>query len=145
MWYLEVQKKAAEKVAAVMARPMPLAGQQLIAAYERGEDPVEFGDCDAFDPWDIFPSLYGTYSSEFDDLAIEVLTDLMIEPGNPRYGRGRNDLAAQMFQEMLCTAELCEYGSSPRGCWATTEFKPLLPELIEKWEAFSRVHWGGAA
>lgn len=91
--------------------------------------------CYDFDPWDIFPSLYGSYDSAFDDCAIEVLTEIL--DGERR----REDLAADMLREMLCVADLCEYGTSPRHCWATFEFKALLPELISRWQAYSKQQW----
>lgn len=88
-----------------------------------------------FEPWDILDCVYGTYSEEFDDLAIEVLTDILNTKVN------RNDLAAQMFREMLCVENLCDYGSSPRRCFPTSRFKEILPELIEKWKDYSKVCW----
>jgi len=91
---------------------------------------------DVFDPWDLFPCLYGSYSKDFDDMALDVLRD--IRAGDVR----RDDLASQMFREMLCTANLCDYGTSPRVCFATEQFKEVLPALIEKWEAYSLVSWG---
>lgn len=90
---------------------------------------------DDFDPWDIFPALYGTYCSTFDECAIDVLCE--IRDGQRR----REDLAADMLREMLCTANLCEYGTSPRTCFPTMEFREILPELIERWQAFSKASW----
>lgn len=88
-----------------------------------------------FDPWSIFPSVYGSFDSEFDRMAVEVLTEILTVQ------RKRYDLAAEMFREMLCSADLCDYGSSPRVCFATEQFKPLLPALIEKWKAYSLIVW----
>lgn len=96
---------------------------------------ADFRGCDDFNPWNIFQSLYGTYSDDFDQCAIDVLCD--IRDGQRR----RVDLAAEMFREMLCTADLCDYGTSPRGCYPTIEFREILPELIERWKAFSRASW----
>lgn len=92
-----------------------------------------------FDPWELFPSLYGCYSSAFDDMALEVLEGLMSRDFWP------TTLAHEMFQEMLCTANLCDYGTSPRGCFPNygTDFEKLLPELIAKWKAYRAVRWGG--
>ena len=91
------------------------------------------GEC--FEPWDMFPCLYGSYSSAFDELAIDVLTDIL--DGTHK----RDDLANEMFREMLCTAGMCEYGSSPRVCFAEQEFLPLLPRLIERWRKYSEIMW----
>lgn len=99
-----------------------------------GDEPYSDGEC--FDPWEMFPAVYGSYSSEFDRLAIDVLTD--IEHGT----RYRTDLAAEMFREMLCTAGMCDYGTSPRTCFATAPFKAVLPRLIERWREFTDLRWG---
>lgn len=122
-WIAAAEIEAASKVREILDRPDP-----------------DLPDCrsiDHFDPWDIFPSLYGSYDSAFDECAIDVLSE--IRDG----GRKRTDLAADMIREMLCTADLCDYGSSPRHCWATTAFKALLPELIERWQAYSKQQWEG--
>lgn len=94
-----------------------------------------FSDGEHFDPWELFPALYGSYSSAFDELAIDVLCD--IRDGTHK----RADLAAQMFREMLCTSDLCEYGTSPRVCFATTEFQARLPLLIERWREYAALQW----
>ena len=88
-----------------------------------------------FDPWGDL-GMYGAYSSEFDDLAIAVLEDLQ---NNTHQCRG---LAAEMFREILCFKWLCDYGTSPRTCFPTPEFRPMLPELIEKWKASRAASWG---
>lgn len=114
---------AAAKVAEIFARPMP-------------EDREVMGCEGDFDPWDIFPTLYGSYSSAFDKLAVEVLTDILHNRVN------RDDLAGEMLREMLCTARLCDYGTSPRVCFPTQEFRALLPALIDKWAAYATLAWG---
>ena len=96
-----------------------------------------YSSVDEFDPWDIFP-LYGSYSSEFDDMAISTLTDLL----NSTYtSRERYGLAQEMFREILCDMELCEYGTSPRSCWANESFKTILPEYISKWKQYNKLQW----
>lgn len=114
-------RKAAEEVRRILARP---------------DAEREMQSVDDFDPWDIFPAVYGSYSSDFDDCALQVLRELRDDIW-PR----RDDLGAQMLREMLCVAGLCDYGTSPRGCFPTTDFKPLLPELIERWEGYAKRHW----
>lgn len=99
---------------------------------EKGE---MFSDGECFVPWDLLPSLYGTYSSEFDDLALDVLTDIRDRTFL------RTDLAAQMFRELLCTAGFCEYGTSPRVCFASSGFAERLPRLIERWDEYSSIRW----
>lgn len=120
----EVDRIAAQKVADLLALPMP--------------DNVNYclGEEGTFDPWELFPCLYGSYSSDFDQLAVTVLTNLQ----NRTFEDG--DLASEMFREMLCTANLCDYGSSPRVCFPTQDFLPLLPALIEKWKEYATLQWG---
>lgn len=89
---------------------------------------------DSFDPWEPF-QLYGSYSSEFDDMAIRVLTDI---------SKGEFDnhnLADEMFREMLCYLNFCDYGTSPRTCFPSTEFRELLPQYIAKWKEYYKVQW----
>lgn len=117
----KLNRAAAARVREILDRPDP--------------DHRELRSCDDFDPWDIFPSLYGSYDSAFDECAIEVLCE--IRDGR----RQRQDLAADMIREMLCTADLCDYGTSPRHCFPTVEFRALLPELINRWQAYSKLSW----
>lgn len=117
----ELNRAAAARVREILDRP--------------DAEARDIGSVDDFDPWDIFPALYGTYCSSFDHCAIDVLCD--IRDGQRR----RDDLAADMLREMLCTADLCDYGTSPRTCFPTMEFQEILPELIERWRAFARANW----
>lgn len=119
----KAQREAAERVRALLALPMPENADML-------------GTTGEFDPWDLFPCLYGSYSGEFDALAIEVLCDIRDKEFR------RDDLAAEMFREMLCTAELCEYGTSPRVCFSTSYFANLLPDLIKRWREYAQLAWG---
>lgn len=93
-----------------------------------------------FDPWEIFPCFYGSYNSDFDDMAILVLENIRHNRFGDRHGEG---LAHEMFREVLCTADLCDYGTSPRGCFPNwdTDFNDLLPALIAKWRAYAGREW----
>jgi hypothetical protein len=121
MTITELNQNAAAKVREILDRPAAEA-RELQSIHD-------------FDPWDIFPALYGSYDSDFDDCAIDVLTEL--RDGEKR----RDDLGAEMLREMLCVANLCDYGTSPRFCFPTSEFKALLPELIDKWCSYRNQHW----
>jgi len=122
LYIYERHREAAEKLALIVALPLP-------------EDEWGIGNEGVFDPWEPFP-LYGTYGGDFDACAIDVLEELLA--GHKK----RDDLGAEMFREMLCSLDLCEYGTSPRVCFPTTEFRALLPEYIRKWRAYSLLHWG---
>lgn len=121
-YYKQQEQKALADVEALLALPTVPEGGMYSA-----------GEC--FDPWDLFPALYGSYSSEFDDLALAVLADIRDRTHN------RTDLAGEMFREMLCTRGLCDYGTSPRACFAAEGFKKQLPRLIERWREFSEIMW----
>lgn len=121
-WIRDAEKAAADKVRAELAKP---------------DTEEDFAHDDSFAPWSLFPTLYGSYDSAFDDMAIEVLSELAAEP----LRWDRDDLGAQMFREMLCTARLCDYGTSPRVCFPTPDFKELLPGLIKRWEAYRDQVW----
>lgn len=119
---LAAQREAVQRVRAEMAKP---------------DTDQDFAHSDAFDPWELFPALYGAYSKSFDDCAIEVLEGLASDPKD----WSRDDLGAQMFREMLCTSNLCDYGTSPRACFPTQEFAGVLPELIARWKAYRDRVW----
>lgn len=122
-YYDKREAAACEKVAALLALPPIPSGGEM------------YSDGECFDPWDLFPCLYGSYSSAFDDLAVDVLQDIAGGQFN------RRDLASEMFREILCTTGLCDYGSSPRVCFASTKFAPLLPKLIERWREYRQLKW----
>jgi len=116
------EREAVERLESALALPVP--------AYKE-----DMGS-DVFDPWELFPALYGSYSSDFDKCAIEVLQEILASE------KKRDDLGAEMFREMLCTAGFCEYGTSPRVCFCIGGVEKLLPQLIEAWRAYSLIHWG---
>jgi len=122
MSYANLQRAAACRVSAALARPIP--------------DAPEWETLDDFNPWDLFPALLGCHGPQLEQCAIDVLCDVRDTV------RRRDDLAAAMFHEILCTAGLCEYDLDTLTGIATTEFKPLLPRLIEAWKAYARMKWG---
>lgn len=122
LWCQKAEREAVENLQALLALPLP-----------EDEHDQHNG---TFDPWRLFPCLYGSYSGDFDRCAIEVLTELVERKCV------RDDLGAHMFREMLCTAHLCDYGTSPRVCFPTERFRPLVQTLLEKWKAYSLIVWG---
>ena len=122
-FYERKEREAADKLQSIMARPMP-------------KDLYDCMSIDMFNPWEMFPFVYGHYSGDFDRCAIEVLEELAC-------GRNmRSDLGAEMFREMLCTSGLCSYGTSPRACFPNQRFRGMLPEFIAKWREHSLLLWG---
>lgn len=124
---IQSEEKAAEFVVELLKLPLPKGANSL--GYE-GE----------FDPWDIFSCFYGSYSAEFDEVALTVLKTLANQ-----IKRTDEHIAHEMFREVLCTHNLCDYGTSPRYCFPTQAFKKILPKLIQKWEEYFKVAWGEEA
>jgi len=89
-----------------------------------------------FDPWEALGlPIYG-YASAFDQCAIQVL-----EGFKKPYQDRRSDLSSDMFREMLCAKDFCDYGTSPRGCFPNLNFAELLPLLIDKWKEHYALNW----
>lgn len=130
-WIDERQKAAAAKVRAEVGKPV-------------ADEPILTCD-ETFDPWSLFPAIYGTYSSDFDQTMLEVLRALQLvseDDWDAAFAMQRREgLAHHIFREMLCTSDLCDYGSSPRTCFPTLPFRQVLPDFIAKWEAFSAMQW----
>lgn len=131
------EEKAVNRVKAIMARP--IASE---VDYESGAWGSIFRDGTPiyFNPWDIFPAVYGTYSSDFDDCALDVLQGLLSRGVAPTPAP-QHGLASEMFKEMLCVACLANYGTSPRVCFPTLMFKQILPELIKLWTEHRQRMW----
>ncbi len=129
-WIAAKENEAVEKVRGELAKPMAECRE------------VHGGD-DTFDPWALFPCFYGSYSKAFDDMALDVLRHLQygVERRYDDIVWGKEALAHQMFREVLCNANLCDYGPSPRVCFATQPFKEVLPALIAKWQSYSEMQW----
>jgi hypothetical protein len=91
-----------------------------------------------FDPYEaLFPHLYGSYSADFDVAAIESLREVYLVEHALHF----DSLPHKMFKEMLCKQDLCDYGTSPRGCFAIQPFQEILPEVITRFEHYHKVYW----
>jgi hypothetical protein len=97
-----------------------------------------------FEPWNIFPCVFGTYSAAFDNVALEVLCEMRAKSIYGLWdGIHYDTIAHDMFREILCAQNFCTYGTSPRYCFPQPGhvFSERLIELIEKWEAYRIVVW----
>lgn len=122
-----------------LVRERTVAAERLLSHLQKPfEAPARADGCvysdDEFDPWALFPGIFGGYSSDFDKCAIDVLTELRDKT------KRRTDLGAEMFREMLCVQEFCDYGTSPRGCFWQLDCD-LLDQLIAKWQTWSEAAW----
>jgi hypothetical protein len=95
----------------------------------------DFGD-DVFDPWVLFPAIYGSYYSEFGETALHVLRNLIAGKHNDE------GLAHEIFREMLCVSGVCDYGINPRGCFLNSEYRAIIEAWVKKMEAHERIYWG---
>lgn len=130
-YYTKLAREANEELERLLARPTAPTSDDMGVIDEKTNEP------EYFDPWDIFP-VYGNYSSEFDDMAIKTLESLLAGTFDDK------GLAHEMFREILCKKSLCDYGTSPRVCFPTAQFKELLPKYIDKWEEYYKLSWGTA-
>ncbi|WP_242136951.1 hypothetical protein [Sphingomonas sp. TREG-RG-20F-R18-01] len=127
---------SAEQIAimrAELTKPVRIDGEEYQWAKASGA---------VFDPWNVFPEVYGSYSSDFDDMAILVLENILANKWGAANGES---LAHEMFRKMLCTAGLCTYGTSPRGCFPDyvdgRDIRPELECLLEKWREYRIAAW----
>lgn len=99
-----------------------------------------------FDPWEAIGLRCCSYNSEIDRRAIDVLREI----ARPEFTYC-NDIAeklelspveVELWQGIFCSANWCEYGTSPRGCWIVHDHGPDFGErLIAAWEAYFERKW----
>lgn len=99
---------------------------------------------DFFDPWEALGMSCCSYNSAIDQQAIDVLRCI-------REKLYCSDIAArigltpehvELFQSMFSSANWCEYGTSPRGCWFVYDYGDNFGDrLIAAWEAYFERHW----
>lgn len=104
---------------------------------------LDYLDSGGFDPWEKLGRC-GGYNSAVDQQALDVLR--CIRRPNTMFC---NDIAerlgmtpehVELFQYLFCSADWCEYGSSPRGCFPMDD--AAFEKLIGDWEAYYRAAWG---
>jgi hypothetical protein len=114
------KEKAHQRLAAELEKPLP-----------EDEHNQHIG---TFDPWGLFPGTVGSYSSEIDRRAIQCLINVRDRETSP------SDFD-ELFRNMLCGQDYCDYGTSPRFCFPTMKCEPLWNTLINKWRAHYAVTW----
>ena len=114
---------------------------KIIAALAKPIQAGEYATCDDFDPWaDVIGGIYGSYSSEMDDLFIDALKavrdratfDFIDKEGK----------SGELALYVLAGHGLTDYGTSPRGGWPDSEIADLWQPLIDKWQAHRKAAWG---
>lgn len=119
--HYEYQKKCVDDFMQIVNLPLADEGERGCSGF--------------FDPWPFF-GLYGHYSADFNHMAISVLKRL------ERRKFSQENLAENMFAELLCSKGLCEYGTSPRVCFPTGHFQRVIGDVISKWVEFDKLEWG---
>lgn len=98
----------------------------------------DLGVSEFFNPWDdVIHGIYGGYSSESDDLMIEVMEAVRDRKTFDLIDR--KGFAAEFMLYVLAGHGLTEYGGSPRGGWPMHD--DLWQPLIDKWKAYRAVAW----
>lgn len=126
MTYLEHRRLRREKLEQALSIPLPKTRDDI-------------GIEGVFDPWEhVIKGIHGTYSSECDEIMIEVLKAVRDRTtGRLMKSKG---FVIEFYLYVLSGHELTEYGTSPRYAWP--DFPDLWDKLIEKWEAYYQVAWG---
>jgi hypothetical protein len=99
---------------------------------------------DYWDPWEALGLPCCSYNSKIDQAAIDVLrlvagpefiycTDIAEQTGH-------SPVLVEMFQGIFSSANWCEYGTSPRGCWPID--RNGFHKIVEAWEAYFERRWG---
>lgn len=92
-----------------------------------------------FEPWqELFPNIYGNYSSEMDVLFIEALKavrDRQLREYQEKYKAG------ELVMYILAGHELIDYGTSPRVGYANPVIADLWQTLIDRWIEYYEIAW----
>jgi hypothetical protein len=117
-----------EELEAALAKPLPCEECDYIVHSE------------TFDPWDdVIKGIYGSYSSESDDLMIAALK--AVRDKRTFEFIDERGFAGEFALYVLSGHGLTEYGTSPRGAWPDDALADLWQPLIDKWEAYARDQW----
>lgn len=83
--------------------------------------------------WDTLKVAYGGYNSAVDLDVLNVMEE--VRYGRPAFNTdiakkfGLSEAHVELIQYLICSAELAEYGTSPRGCWLTKEGEAFLERM----------------
>lgn len=101
-----------------------------------------------WDPWTALGISCGGYSSAVDSEAIAVLRAIRHGVEESRYvtgiaaATGLSEGHVELWQYIFCSADWCEYGTSPRGCWIVHDHGDDFGDrLIAAWEAYYERQW----
>ncbi|RVO41386.1 hypothetical protein CN093_09010 [Sinorhizobium meliloti] len=123
--YEKFSRMRREKLEGALALPLPVS--------------IDDVGCEGvFDPWEhVIKGIHGGYSSESDDIMIEVLE--AVRDGTTFELIRQKGFIAEFMLYVLSGHGLTEYGTSPRGAWP--DQRDLWQLLIDKWKAYREVAW----
>ncbi|RVO55121.1 hypothetical protein CN090_04160 [Sinorhizobium meliloti] len=123
--YQKFSRIRREKLEAALALPLPASVDDI-------------GVEGFFDPWrHVINGIDGSYSSESDDLMIEVLE--AVRDGTTFELIKSRGFIVEFMLYVLSGHDLTECGTSPRGSWP--DQLDLWQPLIDKWKAYREVAW----
>lgn len=83
--------------------------------------------------WDALKVPLGGYNSEVNNDILKVMCLIQLGKFNTDISQetGMTKAHVELIQYILCSADLADYGTSPRGCWLTKEGKELLKRITK--------------
>lgn len=112
----------------------------------------EDGDGPYWDPWEVIAIPAGGYNSSVDLDAIYVLRAIRDGVASGKSGDdyknyvtdiskriGMSESHVELWQYIFCSADWCDYGTSPRGCFPAHGLQ--FDALITAWEAYYVRRW----
>lgn len=73
----------------------------------------------------------GGYNGYWDDILLKVIKDLRSENPENIFLEGKKyQNEVEIINYILCSADICEYGTSPRFCWLT-DYGKVVFNLLE--------------
>lgn len=122
---------------------------RIIAALAKPQAPcadsigiIEGSENKYFDPWvDLISNIHGSYASESDELMIAAL--IAVRDQKTFEFIAERGFVAEFALYVLSGNRLTDYGTSPRGGFPDHGIHDLWQDIIDKWEGYAAVAWGG--
>lgn len=123
----------------------PLALAEVLAKPDASNE-EELVDPQYFSPWnDLFPRVFGSYSSAMDDVFIDALKVTRGGEGQPHdrrnIFRAKHGDAGELALYILAGHGFTEYGTSPRTAWPDPTVADQWDLLITKWENYCKANF----
>lgn len=92
---------------------------------------------DVFDPWEALELPLASYNGAVEVDILVVLEGLLAGRYNSDISdrSGMTESHVELIQYMLCESNVCDYGTSPRGCWIVHGLKNDVEALANRWRS----------